>query len=545
MRSFFYLIPLCIVLFSCAHKNESADLIIHNAIVYTLDDNNTVSEAIAVKDGKIIEIGAERQILNKYSAEEYLDAKGRPVYPGFFDAHCHILNYGLTFLEVDLRNTTSWDACLEKIKKFAEKSPSAWIKGRGWDQNLWSVKEFPTNEKLNALFPDQPVYFSRIDGHAAIVNNKALELAGIDASTEVNGGTIVRVNGVPTGVLIDNAMDLVAKKIPAPTIKEMRKALVMANANTCSYGLTTLCDAGNSIDVFKEIESLQKENKFMAKVYGMLVPGSEEFEFARKNKHYQKEKMTIRSFKLLADGALGSRGACLKDHYSDATGVFGKLIYPLNKIDSLIDQIDALNYQVNTHCIGDSANSVVLKLYAKYLEKTNDLRWRIEHAQIMDINEFPYFQKYSIIPSVQPTHAVSDMPWARDRVGDDRLKGGYAFYTLMQQNGMVALGTDFPVEEVNPFKTFYAAVTNKYYDGKTIEGFRKGEVLSRLDALKGMTKWAALACFMEEQTGSIEVGKCADIIVLNKDILKVDESELLNTMVIHTFINGKRVHSLE
>lgn len=530
----------------CAHKAEHADLVIHNGVVYTLDEKNTITEAIAIVDGKIVETGPERQIMNKYSANEYVDAKGRAVFPGFFDAHCHILNYGKTFLEADLRGGISWEATVDKAKKFAAKnSENKWIVGRGWDQNEWPGKQFPNKTALDQAFPDKPVYLVRIDGHAAVVNSKALELAGITKNTSVNGGTVMLENGEPNGILIDNAMELVKKVIPPMTEEEKRKALIMANANTTSYGITTLCDAGSTIDVFSTIEKLQDENKFTSRVYGMLWPDEKDFAFAEKNRHYNhKDKMIIRSFKIVSDGALGSRGACMKHDYTDAPGVTGKLLYRPGELDSLIGKIAGFNYQVNTHCIGDSANALLLNIYARYLEGSNDLRWRIEHAQILDSADMGYFSKYSIIPSVQPTHAVSDMPWALERVGQQRLKGGYNFKQLLQQNGIVALGTDFPVEDINPFKTFYAAVSRSYYSGEKIEGLSEG-VLTREEALKGMTKWAALAAFMEKQTGSIEKGKFADIIILSRDIMKVAESDILNTLVVMTFIGGKRVHSLE
>jgi len=541
----FSIAVLAFAFYSCAHKGEQADLVIHNAIVYTLDESNTVTEAIAIKGGKIIETGKERHIMNKYSADEYVDARGRAVYPGFFDAHCHILNYGKTFLEVDLRNCTSWEETVKKVVDFAKKNKGSWIKGRGWDQNLWADKNFPVNDLLNTNFPDIPVYLTRIDGHAVIVNNKALALAGVNEKTAITGGTIVIKDSKPTGVLIDNAIDLVSAKIPALTQQEVQKALAFAGANTASYGLTTLCDAGSSIDVFKTIKNMQKENKFMPNVYGMLIPDEPSLSFAKQNGRYNfNDQLIIRSFKIVADGALGSRGACLKEPYSDELNTIGKLLYNPRMIDSIIGLIYDVNYQVNTHCIGDSANALLLRLYAKYLEKTNDLRWRIEHAQIMDLKDVNTFGKYSIIPSVQPTHAVSDMPWAKDRVGEERMKGAYAYKTLLKQNGILALGTDFPVEEINPFKTFYAAVTRKYYTGKLIPGF-EGEVLSREEALLGMTKWAAIAAFMDDKTGSLEKGKFADLIILDHDIMKVSDAEILTTLVMQTYIKGKRVHSLE
>lgn len=537
---------ICLLLIAgCAHKAEHADLVVHNAVVYTLDNDNTITEAIAVVDGKIVETGPERHILNKYSADEYVDAKGRAVYPGFFDAHCHILNYGNTFLEADLRHAGSWEQTVEKASAFAKKNEREWIIGRGWDQNLWANKTFPDKTLLDQTFPNTPVFLVRVDGHAAVANSKALQLAGITQNTQVEGGTVMIENNEPTGVLIDNAMDLVTNKMPAMSEKDMRKALVLAGANTTAYGLTTLCDAGSTIEVLKTIEKLQDENKFTSRVYGMLVPDAKDLEFARTHKQYNhKDQLIIRSFKIVSDGALGSRGACMKHAYSDAPGTWGKLLYDPVQLDSLIHLAYDLGYQVNTHCIGDSANALLLRLYGKYLQKANDFRWRIEHAQVMDTADISFFAMYSIIPSVQPTHAVSDMPWALDRVGKSRIGGGYNFKRLLRQNGLIALGTDFPVEEVNPFKTFYAAISRNNYKGQKIEGLNP-EVLTREEALMGMTKWAALAAFMEEKTGTIEKGKYADFIMVDRDIMKVPELDILNTLVVMTFIQGKRVHSLE
>lgn len=535
----------CFLFYSCAHKFEHADTVIHNAVVYTLDDNLTVTEAIAIKDGIIIETGPERHIMNKYSADEYVDAKGRAVYPGFFDAHCHVFAYGQSFLEADLRNLSSWEATVKKVKDFSVgKTSDQWIVGRGWDQNEWPDKKFPVKKALDEAFPNTPVYLVRIDGHAAIANHRALELAGITSSTNVEGGTVVLENNEPTGVLIDNAMDLLHRVIPPVTEKEIRKALILANANTTAYGITTLCDAGNEIALFKTIEKLQTENKFTSRVYGMLVPSAADFKFARENGLYNhKDKMIIRSFKIVADGALGSRGACMKKPYHDDAHTHGKLLFSPRQLDSIVGLVYDLDYQVNTHCIGDSANALLLRIYGKYLEKPNDLRWRIEHAQILDTADRGFFSKYSIIPSVQPTHAVSDMPWAVNRVGQ-RINGGYNFKQLQEQIGIIALGTDFPVEEINPFKTFYAAIARLDYNGQKIEGLTQ-ETLTREEALQGMTKWAAMAAFMENKTGTIEKGKYADLVMVDRDIMKIPEKEILKAMAVQTFINGKRVHSLE
>lgn len=531
---------------SCAHKSEHADLVIHNAHIYTLDEANTIVSAIAINNGKIIDRGSEREIMNKYAADEYYDAAGRTVIPGFIDAHCHLLNYGTSLQQVNLKGSRSMQEVVERVKKYREAHPNqSFIEGRGWNQMLFENKEDPDNTLLNEAFPDIPVYLGRVDGHSALVNNVALDASGVTVLSYVDGGTFHVKNGKPTGLLDDNAMDFVRKKFPDVTDKQIEEALLLAQPNWLAYGLTTLDDAGSEARVFRIIEKLQKQGKFHVNVYGMLIPEANSVsEFALKGK-YNTTGLTVRAFKVVADGALGSRGACLKKPYEDKHNHYGKLIFSLSQLDSLYGELKEYGYQINTHCIGDSAIKTVLALYARHLEGTNDKRWRIEHAQVMDLNDMEYFKKYSIIPSVQPTHAVSDMPMALDRVGNQRLKGAYVFRQLYELNGLIALGTDFPVEDIDPFKTYYAAVSRKSYDGKPLTGLTAGDTLSRMEALRAMTLMNAIASFQENQKGTIEKGKNADIIVLSNDIVKIPEQAILKTKVVATFINGKRVYSLE
>lgn len=546
IKQLIYLVLLVFVV-SCAHKAEKADLIVHNAKIYALDEKQNVYEAMAVKDGKIIELGAERSILNKYHSDIYYDAKTRPVYPGFIDAHGHILNYGLSLIYVDLVGTKSWEEVIERLEKYRTAHPEMKvIRGRGWDQNDWVEQQFPVNDKLNELFPDIPVFLERIDGHAAIANFKALDLAGVNENSRVEGGAFISENGKLTGVMIDNAMEKVRSVLPQPDEKLYEEALLSADKKLVSYGLTTVDDAGVSRYVVQMMKRLMKEKKFRLRVYAMIMASREDINYYSVEGPYKDEQLHICSFKFLADGALGSRGACLKKPYSDVDEKhYGTILYDYGFLKRSALILYESGFQMNTHAIGDSANKAMLDIYAEVLKDMNDKRWRIEHAQVIDPSDFSYFNKYSVIPSVQPTHATSDMPWAEKRLGHDRMKGAYAYKTLLQANGWLPLGTDFPVESPDPLKTFYAAVFRKNNEGLPADGFQIQEALSRIEALKGMTIWAAMANFEEQEKGTLETGKLADFVVLSNDILTISEAEILRAHVITTWINGEQVYSYE
>ncbi len=533
-----------VVLLAACSSPDKADFVLVNANIYTVDDHFSTAEALAVKDGKILALGTTASIKANYEATEIIDAKGAFVYPGFIDAHAHFLGYGQSLFSVNLFNSKSWDEAVERIAKFAgENKQQEWITGRGWDQNLWPGKQFPTNEKLNALFPDKPAVFSRVDGHALVANNKALEIAGITATTNISGGSVELLNGKPTGLLVDNAMNLIFDKMPPAGRKQYQEWLTAAQANCFSVGLTTVADCGLMFNDIEMIDSLQQENIVKMPVYAMLSDDKRNYDLYLKKGPYKTNLLYVKGIKFYSDGALGSRGACLLQPYSDKPGWTGFMLKNESYFDSMAALIAKTDFQMCTHAIGDSANRTILKVYQKHLVKGNDKRWRIEHAQVINPADFSFFKAASIVPSVQPTHATSDMHWAGERLGSERLKTAYAYKQLLQQNGWIALGTDFPVEDINPFRTFYAAVARKDAKGQPEAGFQKQNALSRTEALKGMTIWAAKSCFLETETGSLEKGKLANFIILNKDLLKIKEKEIPATEVLSTFVHGKRVYT--
>ena len=532
-----------IVLFgSCI--NQRVDLVVHHAQIYTVNESFAVAEAMAVQDGKIVAVGTNDEILKTYQADSVVDAKGATVYPGFIDGHAHFLGYGQSLYAVDLMFANSWEEVLQRVQDFVATHPgNGWIKGRGWDQNRFPGKAFPTNAELNALFPDRPVLLERVDGHASIANEKALTIAGVQVGQTMEGGDFVVANGKLTGLLIDNAVGVVERNVPAATKEDYKNWLTAAQKNCFATGLTTITDCGLSPNDIDMIDALQKSDDLKMRLYVMLSdkPSSYTSSYFTSG-GYVTDRLMVKGVKVYGDGALGSRGAALIAHYSDKPGWGGFLLSSQAHFDSVAARLINTDFQMCTHAIGDSANRVVLKVYEKYLKGKNDKRWRIEHAQILNPADFDYFGKYSIIPSVQPTHATSDMYWAGDRLGAERLKGGYAFQQLLKQNGWLPLGTDFPVEEINPFKTFLAAVARQDAKGFPAGGFQMENALTREQTIRGMTIWAAKANRMEKQVGSIEVGKKADFILLDKDLMKVPTDSILNIKVLKTYSNGERVH---
>ncbi len=529
MRYFFIAI-VSIAFASCSPK-EQVDLILHNGTFHSLNANNDTYEAVAIRDGKIVAVGPENEILNGYSSPSIYDMEKKHIYPGFIDAHAHLLGYSLMKNDLDLVGTTSWNEIVEKCKNFPIKRASRWLVGRGWDQNDWVNQSegnvrpdgIPTNASLNNLFPQTPVVLIRIDGHAAIANNEAMKRAGVM---------------VADGILLDNDMTAVLNAIPKHSKKEKAELLVEGQKDCIAAGLTTIDEAGIDTDDLKIIDSLQKCGSFHLRVYAMLNASDKDFQYwMEKGPDTSSSMLKIRSIKFMADGALGSRGACLKQAYADVITTKGAMLNDDGYFRYRFAVAYSRGFQVCTHAIGDSANAVVLKCYGELLEGVNDKRWRIEHAQVVDSADFALFKEYSVIPSVQPTHAISDAPWATSRLGVARLRYAYNYKRLLGYTNMLSLGTDFPVEVMNPLRTFYTAVFRKEFREGS-ETFAANESLSPLEALYGMTVWAAVSNFEEAEKGSIEVGKLADFTVLNLDILKASDKEVLRAKIDQTIING-------
>lgn len=521
-----------------------ADYLVTNGRIYTVDSLFSTAEAFAVKGGQFVQVGTTDAILEAYESDSIVDLQGAPVYPGFIDAHAHFYRYGLGLVQADLTGTRSFEEVLQRLDAHREQYPdSPWIIGRGWDQNDWENKEFPTKEALEARYPDTPVLLTRIDGHAALVNQAALNLAGIDASTDILGGRVILENGKPTGVLIDNAIDQVSNKIPAPGRKQEVQALLNAQENCFAVGLTSVVDAGLEKETIDLIDSLQQAGSLRMRVYAMLNPSQENKAYYFENGPYTTDHLTVTSFKIYGDGALGSRGASLLEPYHDDHGNYGFLLNTPEAYADLAKEIYENNFQMNTHCIGDSANRTLLNIYRNLLEPENDRRWRIEHAQVVAPADLEVFGTHNIIPSVQPTHATSDMYWAGDRLGEDRVKTAYTYQELLETAGLLALGSDFPVEDINPLYGFHSAVARQDAENFPEGGFQPENKISREDALRGMTIWAAFSNFEESKKGSIEAGKMADFVVLEQDIMDAPENQLRNILVRQTVIGGQSVYT--
>tara|TARA_A100001011_G_scaffold185156_1_gene193853 strand:- start:39 stop:1679 length:1641 start_codon:yes stop_codon:yes gene_type:complete len=535
---FLLLLTIASLFSSCQNK---ADLLVHNGKVYTMGNLIPNASAFVIDDGKFIDVGGE-ELLKKYNAKRVLDLKSLPVYPGLIDSHCHFLSLGLSLQQVDLFGSKSFEEVLDRVNRFSTRRELKVIVGRGWDQNDWTDKKLPNKKELDSLYPDVPVVLKRIDGHAMLVNQKALDLAAITPKTKISGGEIIKQNGKLTGILIDSPMRLVNKVIPQPTKKQKIKALLNAEQIAFANGLTTVSVAGLDKDDIFLIDSLQREKLLNIRIYAMISNSRDNMEYYLKSGPYKTDKLNVRSFKIYADGALGSRGAALKKSYNDLANHKGSFITSKDSIEALAYKLANTPFQMNTHAIGDAANKVVLEAYKKALVLSDDPRWRVEHAQIIDTSDISLFNR-KILPSVQPTHATSNMYWAETRLGKDRLVGAYAYNALLQQSGSIALGTDFPVEEVNPFKTFYAATVRKDNQQFPNEGYLPENKLSPIDALKGMTIWGAYENFEEKEKGSIEVGKVADFIILDRDIIRVNEKKILKTRVVATLLDGEIVYS--
>ena len=543
MKRLLLLLSTASILLSGCSSKKKAQLLVTNARVYTADSLFSTADAFVVDEGKFLAVGSAKTLMDQYDADSTADLGGQAVYPGFYDPHSHFLGLGQVLDQADLVGADSYDEVIDRLKTFYQAHPEVlWLTGRGWDQNDWPEKVFPTKEKLDAAFPNVPVALMRVDGHALLVNSKALRLAKVTAGSKLPGGEVVLANEQPTGVLVDNAMLLIKRVIPQPDNADKARMLLNAQKACVALGLTTISDAGISPDEINLIDSLQKAGKLKIRDYAMISLGEPNLDYFLKRGPFQTDRLTVRSFKLYADGALGSRGACLRRPYSDRPETGGFLLLSPAELERVTKLLYASNFQANTHCIGDSANHLMLDLYGKLLKEKNNRRWRIEHAQVVSPDDIWAFGRYSIIPSVQPTHATSDMYWASDRLGPIRVKGAYAFKDLMKQNALIAFGSDFPVEAVNPLFGFHAAVARQDAKNFPKGGYQMENAVDRKSALLAMTRWAAYACFEDQLRGSIAPSKQADFVVLDRDIMTAPNEQLRQTKVRQTWIGGERVY---
>ncbi|PXF63547.1 amidohydrolase [Kangiella spongicola] len=521
--------------------------LLHNINGYTIKDGQLEQfDSILFEDGEILAVGAHAELAEMNSFSISLDGKGKTLLPGLIDAHGHILGLGLNLMRVDLRGVDSESDSAEKVANYALLSDSRWILGRGWNQVLWLNKEFPTKSSLDKVIADKPVWLRRIDGHAGWANSKALELAGISKDTpDPDGGKIIRdEEGNATGVLIDAAMSLVENKIPPLNRKERKAALNLAFDHLIELGVTSVHDAGVDFETYKLMLELSGKDRIPLRVYTMLGGSDPRLEAMLKYGKVNQPFLKIRSVKLYTDGALGSRGAALLEPYSDEPDNKGLLLTDKKKLGQYFKLITKYGFQVNTHAIGDAANHLVLEQLAKLDKEASakTLRHRIEHAQVVVPEEIPMFAKLGVIASMQPTHATSDMNMAGDRLGEERLEGAYAWRTFLDNGVIIASGSDFPVEKANPFLGLHAAVTRQDSDNQPKDGWLPSQKLTVAEALKSFTIDAAYAGFWENEIGSLEAGKKADFILIDRDIFTVPEEQIDDVQVLETWIDGKRVH---
>jgi len=530
---------------------QQADLVVTNAHIYTSDVNRPVAEALAVRGGRIAFVGSNRGALALAgSRTERLDLSGKTVITGMVDAHAHLLGLGEALRTVDLVGTRSYDEVIARVVERAKTArPGEWIRGRGWDQNDWADTRFPTHAALSRAVPNNPVYLTRVDGHAALVNARALELAQVTAATpDPTGGRFIRDSANnPTGVLVDAAQGIVGRVIPASSRAELREQTLAAIAEANRWGLTGIHDAGVAPEGIAVYEELAKEGRYSLRNY-VMVRSSDSVLDAFMQRGPQKAlydgRLWIRAIKLVADGALGSRGAALLEPYSDDPGNTGLITTPPERIRSVAVRALKAGFQVNVHAIGDRANRIVLDQFEAALREvpTADHRFRIEHAQILRYQDIPRFAELDVIPSMQGSHQTSDMYWVPNRLGWARAQGAYAWRSLLNTGVVIPNGSDFPVEAVNPLISFHSFFTRQDADNFPPGGWMPEQRTTREEALLSITLWPAYAAFMENESGSLTIGKYADFVVLDRDIMTIAPEEVLRTRVLMTVLGGKAVY---
>jgi len=535
---------LILVLIGLSAFGQMADLVVENATIYTVDKTKPSANSLAIKDGKFIAVGGD---MKKHIGPktQRIDAKGAAVIPGLIDAHVHMRSLGDMLETFDMRFTKTREEVAQIVKRAADKMPAGeWVRGRNWDQTNWGG-EFPNADDISKVVNDRPVYLTRVDGHAGWANRKALEIGGVTKETQdPPGGQIIRDKaGNPTGVLIDRAQGLVTRKIPALTYDQVKRRLNLAGAAAAKLGLTGVHDAGISLQERDAYRELIKENALPVRVYAMIGGTGELWQEYSKSGPETGSHLTIRSVKLFADGALGSRGAALWQPYSDDKSISGLMVTTKETLEDQIKEVAGKNFQVCTHAIGDKANSIVLNAYAQVLKGKNDRRFRVEHSQVVSLPDFKLFQDFNVVASMQATHATSDMRWAEKRLGPDRIAGAYAWRRYLKMGIPLANGSDFPVEDPNPLYGFYASFTRQDHNGDPEGGWQPDQKLTREESLESFTLTPAYAAFEEKQKGSITAGKLADFLILEKDIMKIAPKEVLTTKIAATYVGGKLVYS--
>lgn len=533
MKRIYFLV--CLALLQSCMKRKYADLVVHNAVIHTLDEKNSTGEAMAILHGKVLEIGPERQILNKYRWGKSIDARKKHIYPGFTDAHTHLFSLAKQNLGVDLTGCRSMTDVIDSISTYNRATKRNFIIGRGWNQTLWLRDEMPTNDRISELFPDIPVALYRIDGHALLVNDALLQQIKVKIPNHKGS--------FDSGLFIDNAMAIPEAVMKDYDDSEYRRQLLDIQEQLLHFGIIGVHEAGVSARQFELLKSLDRVKKLKLNVYAMLMANEENYSLATRIKHYSTTHLSVRSFKLLLDGALGSRGALLKQPYLDEPNSKGLLLVSPQELTKWVDRSLLLDYQLNVHAIGDSANKCALMAFQKaYLNKP-DHRWRIEHAQTVGAKDLHWFRDYAVFPSVQPTHATSDYAWAVNRLGSERLATAYTYRSLLEQFGMIAFGTDFPVEPMNPFLTLRAAVLRTTPQGLPAGGFQLEESVTLEMALKAMTVWPQFAGFLEANRGALAEGMEASFFLVEKPFTESYIPE--DNWARMTFIRGIKVYDSE
>jgi predicted amidohydrolase YtcJ len=534
-------------------QDAPADLILHNARIYTAEDGTPRAEAIAIRGDRIAAVGTSADILKlKGPSTRVIDVNGRTILPGLHDSHGHFTGLGVSLQVLRLRGTRNWEQIVGMVRRRAASArPGEWILGRNWDQNDWPVKEFPAHDLLTAAAPNNPVYLTRVDGHAAVANKAAMDAAGLTReTTDPDGGRIIRdANGNPTGTLIDKAMGLVSNKIPPTTREQLEEQILLADAEARRLGLTMVHDAGANTETVEAYKRLIDSGKLQTRLYvmlrgpmSMLKPHFDAGPIANYGNHH----LAVRAVKISADGALGSRGAALLEPYADEPGNSGLLVNPPEEVYAQTLAAARAGFQMCVHAIGDRANRMVMDTFERVQKEVpgaRALRMRNEHAQILDAAEIPRFAGLNVIASMQATHATSDLPWAPARLGPQRVEeGAYVWQKLLKSGAIIANGSDFPVEEPNPMLGLYAAITRQDPAGNPPEGWQPDQRMSRQEALKSFTLHAAFAAHAEKELGSLAPGKLADLIVLSHDVMTVAPKDILKTTVTHTIVGGRIVY---